>query len=134
MRVAAGGRAQDRDGLAGDAVPVAVERLGSRVEEDEPGDVDRPRGRVVQLGEQRAAELVGGQDVEALVLDERGGAGDRVEGPLDLGPDALLGRRRRGGAGVGCAARARSKRWARSASSSCERAGEGVQHALARRR
>ena len=37
------------------------------------------------------SELVGGQDVEALVAHERGGAGDRVEGPLDLGPDALLG-------------------------------------------
>ena len=75
----------------GDAVPVAEGRLGSRIEEDEPGGVDRPRGRGVQLGEQRASELVGGQDVEALVAHERGGAGDRVEGPLDLGPDALLG-------------------------------------------
>jgi hypothetical protein len=35
--------------------------------------------------------LVGGEDVEALVAHERGGAGDRVEGPLDFGPDALLG-------------------------------------------
>ena len=35
--------------------------------------------------------MVGGQDVEALVAHERGGAGDRVESPLDLGPDALLG-------------------------------------------
>ena len=75
-------------------------------------------GRVVQLGVQRESELVGGEDVEALVAHERGGAGDRVEGPLDLGPDGLLGlaptrpRRR------GCAARARSNRWARSASSS----------------
>ena len=63
-------------------------------------------GRGVELGEQRAPELVGGQEVEALVAHERGGAGDRVEGPLDLGPDQLLGlaparprRRRVGGAG-----------------------------------
>jgi hypothetical protein len=35
--------------------------------------------------------LVGGQNVETLVANEGGGAGDRVEGPLDLGPDALLG-------------------------------------------
>ena len=32
-----------------------------------------------------------GQEIEALVAHERGGAGDRVEAPLDLGPDALLG-------------------------------------------
>ena len=92
MRVTARGPAQDRDALAGDALPVSVERLGSRVEEHEPGVVDRPRGRGVQLGEQRTAELVGGQDVQVLVAHERGRAGDRVEGPLDLGPDALLGR------------------------------------------
>ncbi len=35
--------------------------------------------------------MVGGKDVDALVAHERGGAGDRVEGPLDLGPDGLLG-------------------------------------------
>src|SRR5207253_6213511 len=68
-----------------------VERLGSRIEEDEPGVVDRPRGRSVQLGKQRTPELVGGQNVETLVADEGGRAGDRVECPVDLGPDALLG-------------------------------------------
>jgi hypothetical protein len=106
VRVAARRPAQDRDALAGGAVPVAVERLGSRIEEHEPGVVHRPRGRGVQLREQRARELVGGQDVETLVSDERGGAGDRVERPLDLRPDALLGaaptgprRRRLRGAG-----------------------------------
>ena len=46
-------------------------------------------GRGVQLGEQRASELVGGEDVEAVVAHVGGGAGDRVERPLDLGPDAL---------------------------------------------
>jgi hypothetical protein len=68
-----------------------VGRLGSRIEEDEPRGVDRPRGRGVERGIQRTSELVFGQDVEAVVAHERGGAGDRVERPLDLGPDALLG-------------------------------------------
>ena len=53
--------------------------------------VGRPGGCGVQLGEQRASELVGGEDVEAVVADVGGGAGDRVERPLDLGPDAWLG-------------------------------------------
>jgi hypothetical protein len=91
VRVAAGGSAQDRDAIAGDALPVVVERLSSRVKEHEPGAVERSCGCGVQLGEQRSPELVGGQEVQTLVADERGGAGDRVECPLDLGPDALLG-------------------------------------------
>jgi hypothetical protein len=91
VRVAARGRAQDRGGLAGGAVPVGVERLGARIEEDEPCVVGRSRGPGVQLGEERASERVAGQDVEALIADIRGGRGDRVEGPLDLRPYALLG-------------------------------------------
>jgi hypothetical protein len=44
--------------------------------------------------------------VEVVVAEVGGGAGDRVEGPLDLGPDALLGLaparpRRRGLCGAG---------------------------------
>ena len=72
-------------------VPVAECRLGPGIEEYEPDGVDRPYGPVVDLGVQRESELVGGKDVEALVAHERGGAGDRIEGPLDLGPDGLLG-------------------------------------------
>ena len=45
----------------------------------------------VQLGVQRASELVGGEDVEAVVTHKGGRAGDRVEGPVDFGPDALFG-------------------------------------------
>src|SRR5436309_2503707 len=74
--------------------------------ECEPGVVHRPRGHGVQLGKQRTAKLVGGQDVQTLVAHERGRAGDRVERPLHLGPDALLDpaptrprNRRLGGAG-----------------------------------
>ena len=37
--VAAGGRAQGGDDVAGDAVPVEVELVGARVEEDEAGGV-----------------------------------------------------------------------------------------------
>jgi hypothetical protein len=62
-------------------------RLSGRLQADGRFAVGVSRG--VQLGEQRAAELVGGQDVETLVADERGGAGDRVQGPLNLEPDAL---------------------------------------------
>ena len=107
-----------------------IGRLGSRIEEHEAGGVDRPRGRVVQLGIQRESELVGGQDVEAVVAHERGGAGDRVERPLDLGPDALLGL---------APARPR-RRWVCGAGEveevgafgvvELERAGECAQHAL----
>ena len=64
--------AQDGDRCAGDAVPVAEGRLASRIEEDEPGGVDWPRRRGVQLAEQRAAELVGRQDVDAVVAREHG--------------------------------------------------------------
>src|ERR1700722_9612023 len=91
VRVATGGPAQDGDGLAGGAIPVAVEGLGSRVEGHESGVVDRSGGGGIQLGVQRPSELVGGQEVEAVVADERGGAGDGVEGPLDVGPDPQVG-------------------------------------------
>jgi hypothetical protein len=72
-------------------VPLGVRGSSARVEEDEPGGVDRPYRSVVQVGVQRVSELVGGHDVEVVVAHERGGAGDRIEGPLDLGPDALRG-------------------------------------------
>ena len=91
MRVAACGRAQDRRGLARGTLPVGVEGRSPRIEEDEPGVVRRPGGAGVQLGEQRASERVGGQDVEAVVADVRGGPGDRVEGPLNIRPDTRMG-------------------------------------------
>jgi hypothetical protein len=72
------------------AVPVGVERLGARFEEDEPRVVRRPHGCGVELGEQRAPKVVGGEDVEAVIADVGGSAGDRVECPLDLRPDAWL--------------------------------------------
>ena len=44
VRVSAGGRAQDRGGLAGGALPVGVEGFGAWIEEDEAGVVRRPEG------------------------------------------------------------------------------------------
>src|SRR3954469_6086946 len=89
---APGGRAQDLGGGSGGFVPVGVEGLGARVEEAEPREVRRPGRCGVQLGEQRASKRVGGEDVEAVVADVGGGAGDRIERPLDLRPDPRLGR------------------------------------------
>ncbi len=42
VRVAGGFGPEAADGIAGDAVPGAVELGGSAVDEDEPGEVDRP--------------------------------------------------------------------------------------------
>jgi hypothetical protein len=56
----------------------------------EPHVVRRPHGCGVELGEQRAPKVVGGEDVEAVIADVGGSAGDRVECPLDLRPDAWL--------------------------------------------
>ena len=42
----------------GDAVAVAEECLGSRIEEDGPGDVDPPCRPGIQLGEQRLSGLL----------------------------------------------------------------------------
>src|SRR3954469_12273730 len=85
-------RSQDLGGVAGGAVPVGVEGLRSRVEEHEAGEVRRPGRCGIQLGEERASERVGGEDVQAIVAHIGGGARDRVERPLDLGPDARLRR------------------------------------------
>jgi len=82
VRVTAGLSAQAADGGVGDAVPVAIELGGAPVEEDEPGEVHRP-GRVEERrGVQGVAELVGGQDVQPAVAQERGDRGHRVEDVL----------------------------------------------------
>src|SRR4051795_12527072 len=92
MRVAPRRGAQDLGRVAGGAVPVGVEGLRSRVEEHEAGEVRRPGRCGIQLGEQGASEGVGGEDVQAIVAHIGGGAGDRVERPLDLRPDPRLRR------------------------------------------
>src|SRR4051795_5277004 len=92
MRVAPRRGAQDLGRVAGGAVPVGVERLRSRIEEREAGEVRRPGRCGIQLGEQGASEGVGGEDVQAIVAHIGGGAGDRVERPLDLRPDPRLRR------------------------------------------
>jgi len=96
MRGAPGLGVQAADGLAGDAVPVAVELRGPLVEEDEPGQVGRPSrvtgGRRVEHGRvQRVAQLVGGQDVQPSVPGEGRGVGHRVQQPLHARPDLLPG-------------------------------------------
>src|SRR3954471_23515565 len=130
MRVVARGCAQDLGGVAGGTVPVGVEGLGPPVEEHEAGEVHRPGRCGVQLGEQRASERVGGEDVQAVVADVGGGAGDRVERPLDLGADPRLRRaptRRRPG-GVGGASEVEEMRALGLVEP--ERSGQRLQHAL----
>src|SRR3954452_8961441 len=93
------------DGVESDAVPVGVELDRVAVEEHEPGEVDRP-GRVEERGcVQRVAELVGGEDVESCVADERGDADHRVKQSLHAGADLIAARRTSTAA---AAARARS--------------------------
>ena len=89
--VAPGGPAQDCDAFAGGAVPVVMKRLSLRIEEHEPGVVRWSRRVGVQLGEQRAAELVRRQDVETGIADVCGGVRDRVQRPLNFRPDPLPG-------------------------------------------
>ena len=67
------------------------EVAGSRVEEDEPGEVRRPDGIGEHLRVERTAERVRGEDVQATVLRERRGTGHRVEDALDARPDLLRG-------------------------------------------
>jgi hypothetical protein len=107
---------QQGDSVVDDPVPVA-EELGRARREDEPGAVGWPDRFGIDRQEQREAKLVGGQDVKTSIEQERGRADHRVEGALHTGPDPLRAGRR--GARVVPAARIRSRRWLRSASSSC---------------
>src|SRR3954464_15719136 len=77
------------DGVESDAVPVGVELDRVAVEEHEPGEVDRPGGVEERGCVQRVAELVGGEDVESRVADERGDADHRVKPSLPAGPDVV---------------------------------------------
>ena len=90
MRVATGFDAQDCHGVVRCAVPVEEERTGLRVEEDESGNVDRPRRVAVHLGVERVPESVRGQDVSAGVAYVRRRVGDHIQDPLHTGPDARL--------------------------------------------
>jgi hypothetical protein len=90
-RVAARLGAQAAHGGVGDAVPVAVElgRLG--VEEDEPGQVDRSDRVTERRRVQGVAELVGGQDVQTSVAQERGRPRHRLQQALHAGTHPLGG-------------------------------------------
>ena len=78
---------------------------------------------------ERAAEPVGGEEVEPAVAHERGGAGHRVEHALHGRADALLAR-----AGVDGARRLRCAREVEEVGAlgvvELQRAGERLQHAL----
>jgi hypothetical protein len=80
MRGAPGLGVQAAHGLAGDAVPVAVELRGPLVQEDEPGEIGGPprvtgHWRVEHWRVQRVAQLVGGPDVH-LGLAKQNGASE----------------------------------------------------------
>jgi hypothetical protein len=76
--------------LADEVGEVAVvEVAGARVEEDEARGV-RALLAVEHLREQGAAERVGAEDVEPVVVDVRGRAGQRVQQLLHGRADAVL--------------------------------------------
>ena len=123
--VAAGLGAQQRDAVAGGAVPVRVEVRRARVEERVPGVVRRAARR----GRGRRRRRTGRRTGPGRACWRRGrpaGRSGRTPGRRSSRPAAAArpGRtrwagRRRGGAWRSSGARARSNRWARSASSSC---------------
>ena len=88
----------------------------------------RPGGEVGRV--EGVAELVGGEDVQAPVADERGRVGHRVEDALHGRADPLLGRPAPAWRRPGWVARARSNRWARSASSSWSALASAFEHAV----
>jgi pimeloyl-ACP methyl ester carboxylesterase len=101
VRVVPGLGAQHGDDVLGLAFPVGVELGRGRVEEQEPGTVGRLGGAGEDRGEQRRAELVGGQQVQPGVTHVGRGGGHRVEDAPHAGANPLLGgapgRPRRGG-------------------------------------
>ena len=118
VRITAGVRAERSDELGGEAIPVGVEVVSRRVEEREAGAVGWLLGALEHGGVQGAPEHVGSEVVALDVADDRGRL-DRVEEALQDRVDALLRQAASGVDASGLAARARSKRCVRSASSSC---------------
>ncbi len=116
--VPAGLRAQDGDRVVGDAVPVAVEVGRSRAEEDEPGWFTGRTGSTYN-SEKRARPSAFAERMSKRPFCTRAGAPVIASISLcTLGRTRCCVRRRRRGV-AGWAARARSNRCARSASSSC---------------
>ena len=93
VRIATGLRAQQRDKLRREAVPVGVEVGRRRVQKREPRAVRGLLGAVEHRPVQRAAERVGGQVVAVDRADNRRRF-DLVEEALHDGAYALLGRPR----------------------------------------
>src|SRR4029453_6407425 len=67
--VAAGFQAKRGNGVVGGALPVDPEVAGAGIEEGEPGVVDRAGGGGEHRSEQCSPEGVGGDGVEAAVVD-----------------------------------------------------------------
>src|SRR4051794_11200042 len=80
--VAAGLGAKAARGGVGDAVPVPIEDVCTRVEEDEARKVDRALGIGKCVGVQSEPQTISGQDVEARIAYERGTVADGVEDVL----------------------------------------------------
>nr|WP_246112078.1 hypothetical protein [Streptomyces hawaiiensis] len=99
--VAAGLGAQDADDLGGDLFPVEVQGAGGGVEEHPAQQVALVGRAVVERGEHRVEEVVGGQDLVAAAEDEGGLVVQSVQHAQQIGPH-LLGRRLlRAAAGLG---------------------------------
>jgi len=67
VRIASGLGSQQRDRVAGQALPIDVELARARVQEHEPGDVRRPGLVGEYRREEGRAEPVGGEDVQSPV-------------------------------------------------------------------
>jgi hypothetical protein len=63
--------------------------VGAGVEEGEPGVVDRPGGIGEHGREQRSPEGIGGDGVEAAVVDDGRHLGHPVEDAQEAGPELL---------------------------------------------
>src|ERR1700689_3818946 len=83
--------AQGRDAFLRGSIPVGEELPGARVEIGEAGHV-RGRPRFEHRRVEGSPEVVGGEYVLAAVDDERGGAGHRVDHPLDARAHSPPGR------------------------------------------
>jgi hypothetical protein len=85
VRVLPSGGAEVGDRDIGEEVPVGVEAVGGAVKEGEPGKIGRGVMTVVDVGVERPAEVVGGEQVRPVVPDYCR-CGDGVEGPLQARP------------------------------------------------
>src|SRR4051794_753164 len=117
VRVTPGVRTECRDEPGGETIPFRIEIGRRRIEEREPSTVRRLLGALEHRRVEGASERIGSQVVTPDMADD-GSRVDLIEQALHTGRirGFPAGRERLGASGL--AARARSKRCARSASSS----------------